>query len=306
MKRKVINDNGRDKAFLGAVIGGIANIAGGIISKRKQKKAQEEAYKQQQKEQTQNEGFQQAAAMTSQYANQDYVNQVKNKISLKNGGKVAMKKGYNDRIAHNKKFACGGRKRASLGSDIINSAKSIGEDFSGGNLANTISGIAGGVTAAVSGNNPSSSNMSSAEASTAQNIATNKEIARKANEARQRKTTAAKYGTRKKAMFGIGSAVSGIGNLIGSATQSTAPQKQVKKAQGFSYSAPKTGLQQTDYQTDAGGNAPTVVDNNSGNNQSTPASNNNDNVAFANGQYKDRIEQAKFGVRKHKKCGGRR
>lgn len=306
MKRKVINDNGRDKAFLGAVIGGVANIAGGIISKRKQKKAQEEAYKQQQKEQTQNEGFQQAAAMTSQYANQDYVNQVKNKISLKNGGKVAMKKGYNDRIAHNKKFACGGRKRASLGSDIINSAKSIGEDFSGANLANTISGIAGGVTAAVSGNNPSSSNMSSAEASTAQNIATNKEIARKANEARQRKTTAAKYGTRRKAMFGIGSAVSGIGNLIGSATQSTTPQKQVKKAQGFSYSAPKTGLQQTDYQTDAGGNAPTVVDNNSGNNQNTPASNNNGNVAFANGQYKDRIEQAKFGVRKHKKCGGRR
>ena len=306
MKRKVINDNGRDKAFLGAVIGGIANIAGGIISKRKQKKAQEEAYKQQQKEQTQNEGFQQAAAMTSQYANQDYVNQVKNKISLKNGGKVAMKKGYNDRIAHNKKFACGGRKRASLGSDIINSAKSIGEDFSGANLANTISGIAGGVTAAVSGNNPSSSNMSSAEASTAQNIATNKEIARKANEARQRKTTAAKYGTRRKAMFGIGSAVSGIGNLIGSATQSTAPQKQVKKAQGFSYSAPKTGLQQTDYQTDAGGNAPTVVDNNSGNNQSAPASNNNSNVAFTNGQYKDRIEQAKFGVRRRNKCGGRR
>lgn len=305
MKRKVINDNGRDKAFLGAVIGGVANIAGGIISKRKQKKAQEEAYKQQQKEQTQNEGFQQAAAMTSQYANQDYVNQVKNKISLKNGGKVAMKKGYNDRIAHNKKFACGGRKRASLGSDIINSAKSIGEDFSGANLANTISGIAGGVTAAVSGNNPSSSNMSSAEASTAQNIATNKEIARKANEARQRKTTAAKYGTRRKAMFGIGSAVSGIGNLIGSATQSTAPQKQVKKAQGFSYSAPKTGLQQTDYQTDAGGNAPTVVDNNSGNNQSAPASNNG-NVAFTNGQYKDRIEQAKFGVRRRNKCGGRR
>lgn len=306
MKRKVINDNGRDKAFLGAVIGGVANIAGGIISKRKQKKAQEEAYKQQQKEQTQNEGFQQAAAMTSQYANQDYVNQVKNKISLKNGGKVAMKKSYNDRIAHNKKFACGGRKRASLGSDIINNAKSIGEDFSGANLANTISGIAGGVTAAVSGNNPSSSNMSSAEASTAQNIATNKEIARKANEARQRKTTAAKYGTRRKAMFGIGSAVSGIGNLIGSATQSTAPQKQVKKAQGFSYSAPKTGLQQTDYQTDEGGNAPTVVDNNSGNNQNAPASNNNGNVAFANGQYKDRIEQAKFGVRRRNKCGGRR
>ena len=41
MKRKVINNNGRNKAFIGAAIGAVGNIVGGIIGKRKQKKAQE-------------------------------------------------------------------------------------------------------------------------------------------------------------------------------------------------------------------------------------------------------------------------
>ena len=38
MKRKVINENGRDKAFIGAAIGAVGNLVGGIIGRRKQKK----------------------------------------------------------------------------------------------------------------------------------------------------------------------------------------------------------------------------------------------------------------------------
>ena len=34
-------DNGRPKAFIGAAIGAVGNLVGGIIGKRKQKKAQE-------------------------------------------------------------------------------------------------------------------------------------------------------------------------------------------------------------------------------------------------------------------------
>lgn len=306
MKRKVINNNGRDKAFLGAVIGGVANIAGGIISKRKQKKAQEKAYRQAQEEQTKQEGFQQAAAMTSQYANQDYVDQYKSKITLKNGGKVSMNNKYSDRIARAKKFACGGRKKANLGSTILGDIKNIGQEFQGDNLNNTINSIASGITSAVSGNgvqNPSSSNMSAADAATAQNIATNREIARKANEAKQRKTTAAKYGTRRKAMFGIGSAISGIGNMIGSATQSTDPQKEVKKSVGFTFSAPKTGIEQNSYQTNSDGTPATAMDVNTDGTQQPTNNNNNPN---ANNQYKDRLQAAKFGIRKRKACGGRR
>lgn len=300
MKRRVINDNGRDKAFLGAVIGGIANIAGGIISKRKQKKAQEKTYRQAQEEQTKQEGFQQAAAMTSQYANQDYVNEYKKKITLKNGGKVTMNNKYNDRIARTKKFACGGRKKASLGSTILGDIKNIGQEFQGDNLNNTINNISSGITSTITGaGSNSSSNMSAAEISTAQAIANNREVARKADEAKQRKTTAAKYGTRKKALFGIGSAISGIGNMIGSATQSTTPQKQVKKSVGFSYAAPKTGIEQNSYQTDNNGNPTTAVDVNTDGTQPTA------NVT-TNNQYRDRVNVSKFGMRKRKACGGRR
>lgn len=83
MKRKVINENGRQKAFIGAAIGAVGNLVGGIISKRKQKKAQEKAYRQAQEEQTRSEGVQQAQAMSAQYANQDYVDEYRNKITLK-------------------------------------------------------------------------------------------------------------------------------------------------------------------------------------------------------------------------------
>ena len=152
MKRKVINENGRDKAFIGAAIGAVGNIVGGIIGRRKQKKAAEKAYRQQQIQQTRDEGFQQAQAMSSQLANQDYVDEYRNKITLKNGGKVKKSNKYSDRIAVAKQFKCGGRKKSSFGSAISNSFKSIGEDFNNQNLNNTITTIGNGITSAISGN----------------------------------------------------------------------------------------------------------------------------------------------------------
>ena len=116
MKRKVVKQDTRNKAFLGAIIGTVSNVIGGAISRRKQRKAQEKA----QAQQTELEGYQQAAAMSSAYTNQDYVNEYRNKITLKNGGKVKT----NDRIKVAKKFACGGRKKANFGTNLKNSIES--------------------------------------------------------------------------------------------------------------------------------------------------------------------------------------
>lgn len=112
------NKVSRDKAFLGAIIGAGASLLGsavsGIISSRKQKKA----LKRQQAQQTEQAGYQTANAMTSGYANQEYVDEYNKKITLKNGGKIDMNS-YNDRIKTAKKFACGGKRRkASLGVGI--------------------------------------------------------------------------------------------------------------------------------------------------------------------------------------------
>lgn len=146
MKHKVYKQGKRDKAFLGAIIGpaigAVAGIAGSLISGKKKAKADEEALAQQQADQTRTEGIQQAAAMTSTYANQDYVDQYLNKITLKGGGKVKLSQNLNknlnknlngnlngkvgkslnknlnnDRIGMTKKFAMGGRKKALFGLD---------------------------------------------------------------------------------------------------------------------------------------------------------------------------------------------
>lgn len=296
MKRKVINDNGRPKAFLGAAIGAVGNLVGGAISKRKQKKAQEKAYRQAQEEQTRSEGVQQAAAMSAQYANQDYVDEYRNKITLKNGGKVNMKNKNNDRVAVAKKFKCGGRKKASLGKQIVSDINTIGDDFRGNNLGNTIISGINAVAGAINGGSgtikPNYTGNLQSTATTTGYINSAKEIARNAEVRKQQRTTAAKYGTRKKyacggrkkALFGIGDAIGGVSNIIGAATQSTDPQKQVKKSDGFAYDTPKTGIEQNSYQTDKNGNPITAV-----------------NVNNAAGQYTDKVQQAKFGTRRKTK-----
>lgn len=127
MKRKVINKNGRDKAFIGAAVGAVASIATTLIGNAKQKKEQEKAKRIAEKNEAIEDINSRAQSMNQQYANQEYVDEYKNKITLKNGGKVSMKKKGNDRIRMAKKFACGGRKKADLGTDVYNDNQNVNQ-----------------------------------------------------------------------------------------------------------------------------------------------------------------------------------
>lgn len=128
MITKKVKQVERHKAFIGAVIGAAANVIGNIISNKKKQKAEEAQFRQQQAEQVRQEGVKQANAITQSLNDQDYVDEYRKRITLKNGGKV--KTNYTDRIKRNKAYACGGRKKASLG---------IGDAMQGiGNLATAI------------------------------------------------------------------------------------------------------------------------------------------------------------------------
>lgn len=135
--KKVIKTDNRKKAFLGALIGGVASIAGSAIGAAKRRKAEREKLKQQQIEQNQNDAKIQAQALTASVANQDYVDEYNKKVTLKMGGD----KKFNDRIKSNKTksnriFKCGGRKKAKMGS-------LIGQGGVGGEIGDAISGIGG-------------------------------------------------------------------------------------------------------------------------------------------------------------------
>lgn len=114
--KKVKKVNTRDKAWLGAVIGGVANIATSLISSYQQEQAQKrELAAQQRMQQQQNiananiAAQQQAGAMTNALANQNYVDEYKNKMIMKNGG-------FYDRLSKEKAiFKCGGKKKKAAG-----------------------------------------------------------------------------------------------------------------------------------------------------------------------------------------------
>lgn len=133
--KKVIKYNNRKKAFLGAIIGGVASIAGSAIGAAKQRKIQREQLKQQQIEQNQNDARAQAQALTAGVADQEYVDQYNKKITLKMGGN----KKFNDRVKQNKNkskqiLKCGGsRKKALFGANAAS-------DIAGGvsNLASSL------------------------------------------------------------------------------------------------------------------------------------------------------------------------
>lgn len=292
MKAKVKN-NGRDKKFIGAAIGAVANIAGGIIGAKKKKKQaqkQQDANDRNIAAQAEIEAQQQAAAMSSSYENQDYVNEFKNKISLKNGGKLKGK----DRIAVAKKYAMGGRRKKLFGMSDETTRKVTNGIKIFDNLA-TI-----GVNAATRGasNLKPTSDLNTLQ--TANNLQRNKEIARKAEEAKNKNnttlttgtTTTMKAGGRKKALAGIGDAIGGISNLVSSIA---GPKEKINQGEyikkSFAYSAPKTGLTKNSYQTDANGNPI---------NSTT-----NDGIAGTmdarDSQYRDRLITAKMGMRKRKK-----
>ena len=104
----------RDKAFIGAIIKGVGGaLVKGIINARRAKK---EA--QQQRDN---------ANINAEMQNTDYINDYDDRIEFNNGGKVNMKKKDNDRVALAKKCKCGGRKRASIGSEIkTNTSANVG------------------------------------------------------------------------------------------------------------------------------------------------------------------------------------
>lgn len=135
--RKIVKRDNRKKAFLGAIIGGIASIAGSAIGAAKKRKAEREQLRQQQIEQNQNDAKAQAQALTAAVADQDYVDEYNKKVTLKMGGN----KKFNDRIKSNKTksnriFKCGGQKKAKMGS-------LIGQNGVGGEIGDAMSGIGG-------------------------------------------------------------------------------------------------------------------------------------------------------------------
>lgn len=133
--KKVIKTDNRKKAFLGALIGGIASIAGSAIGAAKSRKAEKEKLKQQQIEQNQNDAKAQARALTANVADQDYVDEYNKKVTLKMGGD----KKFNDRIKSNKtksnrifKYGAGGE---------IGVGREIGDAMSGiGGFTNSLLG----------------------------------------------------------------------------------------------------------------------------------------------------------------------
>ena len=135
--RKIVKRDNRKKAFLGALIGGVASIAGSAIGAAKRRKAEREQLRQQQIEQNQNDAKAQAQALTAAGADQDYVDEYNKKVTLKMGGD----KKFNDRIKSNKTksnriFKCGGQKKAKMGS-------LIGQNGVGGEIGDAMSGIGG-------------------------------------------------------------------------------------------------------------------------------------------------------------------
>lgn len=102
----------RNKAFLGAVIGAVANIgstiAGGIMGKNSAEKAQ----RQQQITQNRKDTYSMAQNLSNAYGNQEYIDEFNKRVTFKKGGKMNTK---NDRLIREKKFACGGRKKTACG-----------------------------------------------------------------------------------------------------------------------------------------------------------------------------------------------
>lgn len=227
-------DRQRQKAFIGAIIGAAASIAGGIIKGNKQKKAQEKA----QAEQDHRDALQNARALTSAYANQDYVDQYNDKLTLKCGGKV--------------------RRKANFGTEFAQALPGLG------NLASSITGVEGLNQLGTSIGQGISAN---------QQISENKRIAQEAEQRKQlqagqqqlnitsdkmtnpmtmyqRSSFINKYkcGGRRKAW--IGAAIGAAGSLIGGMLGNKGKEPiQVKQDEQSVYSAPKTGLERPEWIT---------------------------------------------------------
>lgn len=103
MKHKTIK---RNKAFLGAVIGTVGNIASSALSSYLNAKQQKEAQEAAIAEQYKANALQSAQNLSAAYADQSYVDDFNKRITFRAGGKLNLR-GY-DRIEVMK---MGGRKR---------------------------------------------------------------------------------------------------------------------------------------------------------------------------------------------------
>lgn len=265
MKKVVVK---RKKAFIGAAIGAVSGIAGSLFGAAKKRKQERAMLKQQQEEQNKIETYQNAQALSSGVADQSYVEDYQKKVTLKMGG-------YSDRTKSKKKivnriYRCGGRKKAELGADSGTKWNKTDTE----NLINGLSaGIQNGINASAGNYNPATPQITKSGATTLQNNklaqdAKNKRIidsntAQPAAGNKYSTASTARFGTRRKAAIGaeIGAAAGGVGSLVGSLFQSSTAPKQVKKAVGFSSSAPKVGIQKPDYQQNAV-NGEQIVDGN--------------------------------------------
>lgn len=99
----------RNKKWIGAAIG-LASTVAGLISNRINANNQEELERKRIEEEkrlkAEQNALQTAQNLSAQYANTSYIDEFKNKITLKAGGAVT-----NDRIKQLKQFKCGGRKK---------------------------------------------------------------------------------------------------------------------------------------------------------------------------------------------------
>lgn len=227
-------DRQRQKAFIGAIIGAAASIAGGIIKGNKQKKAQEKA----QAAQDHKDALQNAQALTSAYANQDYVNQYNDKLTLKCGGRI--------------------RRKANFGTELVQALPGLGS------LASSVTGVEGldklGATIGqgINANQQINENKRIAQEAEQRkqlqagqqqlNITSDKMINPMTMYQRSSFINKYKCGGRRKAW--IGAAIGAAGSLIGGMFGSKGQQPiQVKQADQASYSAPKTGLERPEWIT---------------------------------------------------------
>lgn len=104
------------KGFIGALIGTAASLAGSLISGAIQRKREEKARRENMILQNKQDTYNQANALTNQYTNQEYVDEINNRIEFAAGGKSNKVNYGNVRL---KRFAAGGDKNIFDSGNVI-------------------------------------------------------------------------------------------------------------------------------------------------------------------------------------------
>lgn len=148
----------RKKAFIGTIAGQVLGAGLQIVSSAIQANKERKAMEEQQQMQNKLDATKQAAALTSAYANQEYADDFKKKVTLKAGGKKKLVNN-NDRITKEKQFKCGGRKKYNTGGvtvaqvtpptqlQPVQSTVKVADSGLGSQVGNAAGGIMGGIAA---------------------------------------------------------------------------------------------------------------------------------------------------------------